>query len=656
MTGIDLTTALTGTTITQTAGLIEGNSTPAAPLGTGTVATAINMDQTGAPLNDVFNANGGAVDGNIVGDGGVHDEVFVNAGASATGNFAYLRGTASGIDRFDVISGEALLGTAADGTNGTGVTIGANQMNVGAAGTAYLDDNTTVNLTGAFAQNATGTLKYFLTTDTSVHGSINAGTTATQAGTLVAVIDGASFAANNAPTFTYANIITDTTQSGAFDPVTTSSIFFTGKANYFTTHTDLTITRVSFADALALDLLTHNQNSVGGAVETIFENGGYSANFTDLFTYLFGLPNTPAGVAEIQRVYDELAGAEHAQTQNVNLSLASQFTTLLGERFDDAKIGFGGAQWSSLGDTRYAQAVSAMASDASSTTTYGGQGLTRGPSGVSVWGKGYGDWTNVNGDAEATGYDQNTGGVVAGADVAVESNAMLGVAGRWSSTNVDFTNPGSHDKIDTWQVGGYGTYGFGRFYVDGTFSYADNKVDARRILNLGFNDFTATATYNAKAWQGNAALGAIFTAGRVNLQPMVSVNYTNLDTDGYTETGAQNFNLIINSQNTDSLTSDVALRATGHFNIGSTNFIPDLKVAWRHEYNDGRQSFDAAFLEDPNTIFNIESSRISADSAVLQAGFVAGLTQNVNIFAHYNGLYNSDATSNAASGGVTLTW
>ena len=630
---VDLQLATGATTITQTAGLMEG---------------VLRLDQSGAEFDDTVNLNGGQLRGNI--DGGGGDDINVG------GNVAYVNGTADQLDQVNVNAGTAVFGSTAVGTDGVGVTFtNTNAMTIADGATAYLDDNTTIGLNNDLTVNSGGRLSYFLTSDTTTHGRINAGGNANLDGTLHAVIDGTSFASIGGDTFVYTNIITGTV-SGTFADVTTSSLFFDAQAIYHANAVDLELDRLSFNDALTLGTLTHNQASVGGALEDIYAGGTFGTDFEDLFNYLLNLPS--GSQSDVAAIYDELGGAEHAQVQQATLRATEPFDTAIGDRLDEAKLGLHGTGWAQNGERRYADAAQQqrMMSDAAPAQRSDSQGLLRGSTGVSIWGRGYGDWTDTDGDSEAPGYKQDSAGVVGGLDFAIGGNAVVGGAFGWSTSSLDFDTPRDHADIDSFEFGGYGSYGFGRFYADGQLSFAFHDVNATRELDLGFDTFIAGSSYNSRSWTLAGEVGTVFTLGKLNMQPMVGVNYTGASTDGFIESGAGDFSLVVADADTNSFTSTLGMRVSGLWTVGGTKLVPDASIAWRHEFADTRQSFSAAFLDAPSTPFDIVSSKISPDSALVNAGLTAGVTQGLELFVDYNGVLNSDATSHNGSAGFRATW
>jgi len=636
-------------TITQTGGTISDG---------GEALYAIRMDNS---YTDTFYANGGAVQGDIEGGEGNIDDMITQSGT-----FAWHYGTGFGLDEFDVDGGTAIYGATARGVDGAGVWVNtANSMNV--AGWAYLDDNTTIDLNGAYVQTGTGTVEYFLTTNTGVHGTINAAST-TLDGNIAAFIDPVSFAAIVIPTTTtlvYDDVLNSSgALVGTFDntaSILTSSIFFQGFATYDGGNdVDINLQRLAFNDALnAIGATeTQNQESVAAALETIYSNGGYSGDYQDFLEVLFGGGLT---AGQFQAILDDLSGSEHAQLQGSVLTLNGILNSFMTERLDGAKLTQGGGSMAALDGRRYAQAAPPPASDAGPPSSYGSHGLTRGKTGVSVWARVFGQWDHNDGDPEAASFDQDSTGGALGIDYAVANNAMIGIAGNFANTDVDFDTPGDTADIDTWQVGLYGSYGFGRFYLDGMANYGSHDLSTVRTIlpPVPGAPFSTAAGYDASTWSVAGEVGGIWRLGRVDIQPSARLAWTSSDTDGFTEVGSGPggiFDLIVQGADADSLASTLALRGSGVWTMGRTKVVPDIKVGWRHEFSDDRYSFVAAFAEDPTTTFTIVSSGVQEDSAVVSAGLVFGLTTNFEVIVDFNGNYGSDVSQSNASGGVRFTW
>ena len=638
---IDVSGADASTTITQSAGLIQGGN------GTST-GVALRLNNTFA---DAVTATGGIIDGNIVGGVGDSDDVTMNP----TSSFIYLRGTATNIDQFNKQgAGDALLGAAARGATGTsavGVTINAASMTNSGTGRLYVDDNTQVNLSGAFTQSS-GTLEYFLTPDMTPtgFGQIAAGS-ASLGGNIAAYIDPAAFAAAGGTTFTYTDVITGTT-SGTFtnaSSIEINSLFFEGEADVHAGAVDIILTRLAFGDAHIIHAPTQNQAAVADALEIIYGNAPYSSDFEDLFAHLFSLP--AGSEHDVEHIYDELGGAEHADAQEVGLRLNHGFDGVVGSRLKELRATQSAEHHAGLRQNRYAEADPIVATDAHPA----GHGL-RGSTKMGLWLQGYGDWTEVDGDEEAVGYDQDTQGIAGGFDVAVTPALRTGAAVGWSSADAEFVTPGDETEVDAFHAAVYAAFETGQFYADAIVGFAMQDVSTSRSVELGFDTFDAAANYDATGFDMHAEAGWMVHAGMVTFEPFAALGYAHLSSDDFQETGADAFNLFVDSQTAETLSSSLGARINAAWTDGGVRYLPSLEVAWRHEFLDERQTIVAAFEEDPSTRFRIVSSAAARDSAVVKARFGAELSQGVAVFLDYNGLYNTASTSHGAAAGVRASW
>jgi outer membrane autotransporter protein len=639
---IDVSGADAAHTITQTAGLMRGGN------GT-TVGIAMSLNNTFA---DAVNANGGIIDGNIVGGAADSDDVTMNP----TSSFIYLRGTATNIDQFDKQgAGNALLGAAARGapdTSAVGVTINAASMTNSGTGRLYIDDDTQVNLSGAFTQS-NGTLEYFLTTDMtpSGFGQIAATGAANLGGNIAAFINPAAFAAAGGTTFTYTGVITGTT-SGTFtnaSSIEINSLFFEGEADVHAGAVDIILTRLAFGDAHIIHAPTQNQAAVADALEIIYGNAPYSSDFEDLFAHLFSLP--AGSEHDVEHIYDELGGAEHADAQEVGLRLNHGFDGVVGSRLKELRATQAAEHHAGIRQNRYAEADPIVATDAHPA----GHGL-RGSTKMGLWLQGYGDWTEVDGDEEAVGYDQDTQGIAGGFDVAVTPALRTGAAVGWSSADAEFVTPGDETEVDSFHAAVYAAFETGQFYADAIVGFAMQDVSTTRSVELGFDTFDAAANYDATGFDMHAEAGWMVHAGMVTFEPFAALGYAHLSSDDFQETGADAFNLYVDSQTAETLSSSLGARINAAWTDGGVRYLPSLEVAWRHEFLDERQTIVAAFEEDPSTRFRIVSSAAARDSAVVKARFGAELSQGVAVFLDYNGLYNTASTSHGAAAGVRASW
>ena len=317
--------------------------------------------------------------------------------------------------------------------------------------------------------------------------------------------------------------------------IISNAMFFTGKALVNPSDVDIVLHRESFAsDAIFFNGMTHNERSLGTALDDVYAAGpgfgGYGPDMQQLFGYLFSLGQ--GHQADALFAYNELDGAQHAQLQQVTLDILNPFNTFMGARLDDAKMTGGGAVAQDLRQ-QYALASGIM-TDAS-------PGLVRGPSGMSVWARGFGQWTNVDGDPEAPGYSENAGGIYGGFDYAFDPFAIVGIALGWTNNDVNFDTFRDNASVDTFQLGAYGSYMFDtRWYADGTIAGAWHDLSVSRFIDLppeAGGPRTASSSYNADSFSIAGEFGGIWHADNWMLQPNIGLIYTGVDTDAFIETG-----------------------------------------------------------------------------------------------------------------------
>lgn len=632
--GIDVTGA-TVATITQTAGLIRG--------GAGTiVGTALNLAN-----GSTFNGDGGTLDGDVTA-GGTDDFIM-----HASGTFSYLRGTATGLDQFDMQgAGTAVIGAASRGAIGVGATVNAASMTHSGTGSVYLDDDTIVNLTGNYTQTA-GLLEFQLTSDTTpgAYGVINVGGTANLGGRIGAFVQGDTFASIGGDTFVYQDVIVGAT-AGTFTnagTIDTNSIFFGGVATVNAGDVDITLTRQGFSTALALTSLSQNQITIGDTLETIYNAGGYSADFTGLFNYLLSIP--AGSEAEVARVYDDLSGSEHASLQDAGLRISQGFNDAVGARLDDLRGSGGGSSMAEVALRRYADATPPTVKTDMQARPAGMRG------GMSIWGRGYGSWSESDGDAEAAGYEQDTGGFAGGLDFAVDNRWNVGGAIGWSTADVEFDTLRDSADIDTFQFAGYGAYNANTWYADAQIAFGFHDLTTTRVIDVTLDPpVVASANYDANAFGVRTEAGIIYDSGRIDFTPFLGLAYSSTSTDGFVESGAGAFNLLVSDSDADSLTTTLGVRLSGSWQAGGVRLVPAAEIAWRHEFLDDNQAFTAAFLEDPITQFQIISAEQARDTIVANLGLGAQLSKSVTVFIDYNGLFSSSLNTHAASAGLRATW
>ncbi|HFK4671132.1 TPA: autotransporter outer membrane beta-barrel domain-containing protein, partial [Serratia marcescens] len=114
-----------------------------------------------------------------------------------------------------------------------------------------------------------------------------------------------------------------------------------------------------------------------------------------------------------------------------------------------------------------------------------------------AWAQLLGAWDHASGDANATGYQASTYGVLVGLDSAAADDWRLGVATGYTRTSLH-GGYGSKADSDNYHLAAYGDKQFGALALRGGAGYTWHRIDTKRSVNYGMQSDRDTAKYSAR--------------------------------------------------------------------------------------------------------------------------------------------------------------
>jgi outer membrane autotransporter protein len=177
------------------------------------------------------------------------------------------------------------------------------------------------------------------------------------------------------------------------------------------------------------------------------------------------------------------------------------------------------------------------------------QGLSSGnaPAERYMWLRTFGNWGKQDDHQGISGFKSRTGGVVIGGDAPVTDKIRVGGAFTYARSDVNGNSsvaPNSVD-VDTYELVGYGSYNIDP-HTDINIQIDAGVNKARSERRITFTNTTASAAFTSTAIHGSVGLGRVIPfSPQTNVTPSVRVDYTQMRTPGYTETGAGPLNLIV---------------------------------------------------------------------------------------------------------------
>ena len=414
--------------------------------------------------------------------------------------------------------------------------------------------------------------------------------------------------------------------------------------DYFSDHVDAVFNLGSFTSVSGL---TFNQNAVAVALNQAFADMCLP---TSTFTILGAVP-----MADLPHVYDLIAPEEFAAMYEMSFSRATVQSANLQGRMDQIRANADPDCGPIVEINPVPEGKNVVGKNVVAPAPA--------PAPDNRWGTfamGSGDYVTVhNQDENADGYKITNGSFLAGVDYRLLHNLAIGVYGGYVGSESDLAG---HGRIisDGGTVGGYATFFSHGFYLQAAGGGGWNSYENLRAAFLG----GAHSSTDGSEVNGMGALGYDWTMnfnaanhpGSLTVGPIASVQYTNVNIDGFHETGSL-IPLEFPGQSEDSLRSTIGGKVAICLQTDHGIMLrPEARVAWLHEYNDRAYPIEARFI-GCDDLFTVHGPRIGEDAAQVTAGLTVQFNPMVALFAHYEGLFGrNNYDSNGVSGGLALSF
>nr|WP_314591512.1 autotransporter outer membrane beta-barrel domain-containing protein [uncultured Serratia sp.] len=268
-----------------------------------------------------------------------------------------------------------------------------------------------------------------------------------------------------------------------------------------------------------------------------------------------------------------------------------------------------------------------------------------------AWAQLLGAWDHASGDANATGYQASTYGVLVGLDSALADEWRLGVATGYTRTSLD-GGYGSNADSDNYHLAVYGGKQFGELALRAGGGYTWHRFDTSRSVNYGMQSDRETAKYSARTEQVFAEAGYSVKAGWVNLEPFANLAYINFQNNGIAEDGRAAA-LHGDKQHTDATVSTLGLRADTEWQASKTTSVAlRSELGWQHQYGDLDRGTGLRF-NGGSSPFVVNSVSASRDGAVLKASAEVAVNKNATLSLGYGGLLSQNYQDNSVNAGFT---
>lgn len=287
-----------------------------------------------------------------------------------------------------------------------------------------------------------------------------------------------------------------------------------------------------------------------------------------------------------------------------------------------------------------------------------------------------------SGDKDPTefeaGYDVDTFSLVGGIDYRFTDSLVAGAALTYAEAESEFTRDSMGTPIggdfdsDGISLSLYGSWYGERSYVDLVASYGDVDFESNRSivytveappLTVGDVTLPTTDAVNRVA-RGKTSgdtlsvglgAGMNFGRGAWTFGPLVAINYLDLSVDGFSESGADELNLLYSDQSAESLQLQLGLNLAYAVSLSRGVVVPYARVVFINEQEDDQDSFRLRYLSDPCaradsgitdcSFFDVESDEPDTNFMLWSVGLSAVLGNNLSSFLNYTAISGMDSIS-----------
>ncbi|WP_298304507.1 autotransporter-associated beta strand repeat-containing protein [Reyranella sp.] len=546
-----------------------------------------------------------------------------------TGANTYSGGTSASAGTLLLENGSLASGVAV-GTGGTFGGSGTVTGNVTNAGTLALNTSGPLNVIGTYTNNAGSTYQVQVVPAKSSQLRVT-GSAVLNGGTVAVMAGNGNY--TRGPAYNILNASAGVT--GTFASVTSNLAFLTPSLSYDANNVYLTLLQSS--NAFSKGARTANHGAVAAALDKA--NTNVSGDFAAVLDAIVQL-DTQQGPAAL----NVISGQSYANLGTFNTQTASAFMSAVSSQLSSLHGGQG------RGGTYVA--LAALSGEA---CTFACE-VPPEPSRFGAWLSGVGGLGSVLGDANAATMTYNFGGTAVGIDYRVRPDLLVGVAAGYVGGTQWVNGFSGQASTDAFSGSLYASYTPGNLYVDGLagYAYASNRM-TRMIAIPGLTARTAQGTTGANQVMGLLESGWRFDlplALAASVTPFARLQGSTTTQSGFTESGANSLNLVVQQQTVNSLRST--------FGVDLSATLPKatigVRLGWQHEYADTSRPMTASFSGSPGTPFTVFGATPQRDSAVVGLGATFQVADATEVSLRYDGELGGGTNNNALTLGLRMKW
>ncbi len=249
------------------------------------------------------------------------------------------------------------------------------------------------------------------------------------------------------------------------------------------------------------------------------------------------------------------------------------------------------------------------------------------------------------GDKKSTenesGYKPHSYNLTLGADTQVTPQWIVGAAFGVAKADANIANDSGSLKVQGYHFAIYGSYEQQALSIDGAINVGMADHEMTRHIHFSLADVVTDnhARSNTDGKQVDLSLNISHNwplRNKINLDAWGRLNYFNTSIDSYQESGAEGYNVAINSQTDNQFHSGAGSRVSQPINSQYGLFIPHASIEWIHNYRSNAQAISGYFISDPlATQFSFNADKPDRNYFDFRLGVSMVFPQDIIGFAEF---------------------
>ncbi|OGU24189.1 MAG: hypothetical protein A2580_18195 [Hydrogenophilales bacterium RIFOXYD1_FULL_62_11] len=235
------------------------------------------------------------------------------------------------------------------------------------------------------------------------------------------------------------------------------------------------------------------------------------------------------------------------------------------------------------------------------------------------WAKGFGSHGEQGNVANMNGYDTQAYGLMLAYDMPLNNQTRVGLGGGYANSTIDGNHSSGSTDIDSYQITGYLHHAPGPWFVQTALTAGVNDYESTRNIVFPGVSRTATSDYTGQQYTGSVTVGKHYQLNETTLTPIAGLQASHIRVGGYTESGAGDANLRVESQDYNFVQSTLGVKAERVIRSGNSTYSPEVHAKWLHDFSSTTMEQDAAF-NGSGASFNAQGIKQSRDLFNVGAG------------------------------------